>query len=344
VTTVGRGSGPLTLVTGATGFIGSRLLERLVADGGNVRVLARRVNPTLELLCESIDIKLGDIRTRNAVSAACEGVDVVYHLAGLAKSWVKDPAEFFAVNENGTENVCRAAEECGVRRVIHTSTALVTPPPTTRNGTEYTTITAYQRSKAAGEERVHAFVARGGDAVIVRPTRVFGPGLSTPANTVTRLIDLYRRGRFRFRIADGGARANYVMVDDVVEGILLAATRGTRGEAYALGGTDKSLPEFLQLIAKAGARPRMVFAVPRTIAQLVAFLYEMSAFFGVEPDITRDWARLLAVDWPVSSDDAKAQLGYAPTPIDEAARITLNWLEAGSPAPAYPFVRDGKIA
>ena len=335
---------PLSLVTGATGFIGNRLLERLVADGSSVRILARRANARLGLPRESIDITLGDVRDHNALSKACEGVDVVYHLAGLAKPWVKDPAEFFDVNESGTDNVCRAAEKCGVRRVVHTSTALVIPPPAKGNGTAYTTITAYQRSKTAGEDRVNAFVARGGNAVFVRPTRVFGPGLSTPANTVTRLIDLYRRGRFRFRIADGDARANYVLVDDVVEGILLAAARGSRGEAYTLGGADCSLPEFLRVIEKAGARPRKVFAVPRTIAQLAAFGYEMGAFFGVEPDITRDWARLLAIDWPVSSEQATEQLGYAPTPLEEAVSITLNWLEAGSPVPTHPFVREGKIA
>jgi farnesol dehydrogenase len=298
----------------------------------------------VERLGTAVDIAIGDIRDADRVADACRDVEVVYHLAALAKPWAKDPGEFFDVNRTGTDNVCRAAEECGVRRLLHASTPLVSAPAGVQHAATVTRITPYQRSKAEGEIRVRAFVDRGGDAVIVRPTRVFGPGLSTAGNTVTRLIDLYRRGRFRFRIADRGARANYVLVDDVVDGMLRAADRGSAGETYALGGSNLSLPEFLQLIEQAGARPRRVFAVPQPIASVVALGYEMSAWLGAEPDITRDWARLLAVDWPVSSEMAESELGFSATPLDEAIRITLGWLEAGSKMTKLSQLTGGRAA
>jgi nucleoside-diphosphate-sugar epimerase len=318
-----------TLVTGAAGFIGGRLVERLVRDGRKVRVFVRRVNSTIERLRDSVDIAVGDIRDTAAVRDACRNVEVAYHLAALAKPWSKDPAEFFDVNVTGTYNVCRAAEELGVRRLVHMSTALVCPPPGERSGTNVTKLTIYQRSKAEGESMVRSFLDRGGDAVIVRPARVFGPGMQTPGNTVTRLVDLYRRGRFRFRISDYNARANYVLVDDVVDGMQRAERHGISGEAYALGGADCTLLEFLEKIEHAGAKRRHVVSVPLPIAGIVAFAFELSGFLGFEPEISRDWVTLLAVDWPVSSEKAERALGYIPTPLDDSVRITLEWLKEG---------------
>jgi len=319
-----------SLVTGAAGFIGGRLVERLVKDGRKVRVFARRVNSTLERLRDSIDIAVGDIRDTSAVRDACRNVEVIHHLAALAKPWAKDPTEFFDINVTGTYNVCHAAVDLGVRRLVHMSTALVCPPTGKRAATDVTRITPYQRSKVEAEAIVGSFVKNGGDAVVVRPTRVFGPGLPTAGNTVTRLIDLYRRGRFRLRIADGNARANYVLVDDVVDGILRAEKRGMSGEAYVLGGTDCTLLEFLYAIQRAGAKPRRVFAVPQPLAHSVALAFELGGRLGFEPEISRDWVRLLSVDWPVSSAKAETELGYEPTPLSEAVRLTLDWLRGES--------------
>jgi nucleoside-diphosphate-sugar epimerase len=295
-------------------------------------------------LRDSIDIAVGDIRNSVAVRDACRNADVIYHLAALAKPWVRDPAEFFDVNLTGTYNVCRAASARGVHRLVHMSTALVSPPPGVLYGAEITNITPYQRSKAEGEKLVQRFVERGGDAVIVRPTRVFGPGLRTAGNTVTRLIDLYRRGRFRFRIADENANANYVLVDDVVQGMLLASANGSAGETYALGGANCTLPDFLRMIEQAGAKPRWVIAVPQQVAKMLAFGFEIGGYVGIEPQISRDWVRLLAVDWRVSSLKAEEDLGYRTTPLPDAVKMTLEWLEAGRQAPEAAQTQGGVAA
>lgn len=271
----------------------------------------------------------GDVTDADAVAAALHGADTVYHLAGYALAWARDDRVYHDVNVRGTENVCRAARAHGVRRLVHVSTELVDgdhADPRLR-------LTAYQRSKLEGECAVHEYAATGGAAVIVRPTRVYGPGVISQSNAVTLLIDLYRRGLFRLRIADGGARANYTHVEDVIEGILLAAGSETSGADYVLGGEDATLPEFLAAVAAATGTERAVLAVPKSVAKSVAAAAEALGHLGIHPFITRDWTELLALDRPASSERARRELGYRPRSMIDGVRDTVRWLEAGRPSP-----------
>ncbi len=270
----------------------------------------------------------GDVRDRAAVERLVDGADTVFHLAAYARAWAADPAEFKATNVEGTRNVVSAARACGVRRVVHVSTELVDGdgPDTT----------AYQRSKRAAERVVQGYVAGGGDAVIVRPTRAYGPGPLNPANSVTRIIALYRRGLFRLRLADGGARANYVFVTDLVDGLLRAAERGVRGAAYVLGGENLTLLQLLDLVAEAVGCRHAVVAMPKRVAKAVAWVCELGGRTGIEPMITRDWVDLLSQDRPMSSARAEVELGYRPRAAREAVAATMAWLAAGRPAPSSP--------
>lgn len=306
----------MILVTGGTGFIGARLAARLAADGRRVRVLARGREPFS--LADSVEFLRGDVTDADAVLRATEGADAVFHLAAYARAWARDERVFWKVNVDGTRNVVRACEEHGIDRLVHFSTALV--------DTGRRHLTAYQRSKAEAES-----VARS-HAVIVRPTRVYGPGVMNQANSVTRLIDLYRRGRFRFRIADGGARGNYVFVDDVVDGATRAGATGTTGRVYHLGGEDATLERFLTAIASVTGKRRFVVPLPKGAVKGVVGVAELLSHLGVEPAITRGWVELLSTDWPVSSELARRELGYGPRGILDGIRQTIQWLEAGRPA------------
>ena len=259
----------------------------------------------------------GDLRDPSAVTRLVEGADLVFHLGAYARAWAANPGDFEAINVEGTRNVMAAALAAGVRRVVHVSTELV-------DGEE----TAYQRTKRAAEQVVQDYVARGGDAVIVRPTRVYGPGPLNPANSVTRIISLYRRGLFRVRLADGGARANYVYVEDVVDGLLKAAERGTKGAAYVLGGENLTLEEFTGLIGKATGRTHALLALPRTVANLVGAACELGGRLGVEPLITRPWVAVLTADRPMNSEAAVRDLAYRPRSARDGIAATLAWLEA----------------
>ena len=326
-------------VTGGTGFIGEHLVFRLLRDGHRVRTLVRpgkreRGEPPFPFP-DQPEVVWGDVTNTETVSSTLEQSQTVFHLAGCARAWAPEADEYYAVNERGTGNVLRAAREHGVRRVVHVSTALVEGVEDPSDPRE--AVTEYQRSKLAGEKVVRGYVEEGGDAVVVRPSRVFGPGRLSQANSVTQVIDLYKRGLFRFRIADDDARANYVHVDDVVDGMMLAAGfangGGATGTAYALGGDDATMAEFLAAIGAATGSNPAVIALPKPVATSVAAVSELFARFGIDPLITRDWVELFTRDWPVSSEKAIDELGFFPRSLADGVRQTVRWLEAGCPSP-----------
>lgn len=307
------------------------MIDELTQRGVRVRVLARGRAPILETHKDRLEVAWGDIRDRDAVFRALRDAEVVYHLAGYAKAWARRASKFHAINAEGTANVCDAAKRNGVGRIVHMSTALLAPPEEPDLTVDYER-TTYQRSKAQAERIVSDYVDGGGSAVIVRASRTYGPGPLNQSNSITRLIDLYSRGLFRFRIHDRNARANYVHVRDVVAGLIAAAGRGADGAAYVLGGENRTMPQVLDDITSATGKRYKVFTVPQGIAKTVALGCELCAHMGFEPLITPEWVDLLCVDWPVSSNGARSELGYQPRPWIEGVKDTLSWLEAGRPS------------
>jgi farnesol dehydrogenase len=301
------------------------LVRALLDRGERVRLLVRprkRVGGSPEALPGSdlarrVEIVWGDVNDPQAVNRLAEGARVIYHLAAVARAWSRDPGEFYRVNVEGTAKVLDAARAARVPRVVYVSTELV-------DGDR----TPYQRSKREAEALVRRYVAEGGDAVIVRPARVYGPGPLNQANSVTRLIDLYRRGRFRIRLADGGARANYVYVDDVVDGTIRAAGAGKAGEAYLLGGENATVAELCEAVAEAVGKRRRLLALPVPLAKSVAALFELLAHAGWEPPVTRSWIDVLASDRPMSWEKAAEELDYAPRSLRAGVEATVRWLEA----------------
>jgi farnesol dehydrogenase len=268
-----------------------------------------------------------DVSSEAAVQRLVEGARTVFHLAGCAKPWVRDPAEYVRVNVLGTRHVLEAARRAGAVRVVHTSTNLVEGADRPER-----ILTHYQRTKITAEAAVQECVAAGGDAVIVRPARVYGPGPLTDANAVTRLVRQYLAGTFRFRLADGGVRGSWVHVDDVVTGMLAAAERGTGGAAYTLGGENASLETFLDTLAGVAGTRRTVTPLPPGLARAAAGVMQVPGIFGIAPPITRDWVDLFLLDWPSDSSAATRDLDYRPRDLRSGLADTVAWLRAGRPA------------
>jgi nucleoside-diphosphate-sugar epimerase len=322
-----RLTGPIA-VTGGTGFIGSQLVHHLTRSGAAVRALTRRAAAELPapLRAPGVTLVQGDVTEPAAVARLVEGASTVYHLAGCAKPWTRDPAEYVRVNVLGTQGVLDAARRGGAGRVVHTSTTLVEGADRPER-----ILTNYQRTKITAEAAVQEFVAGGSDAVVVRPGRVYGPGLLTDANAVTKLIRQYLAGTFRLRISDGDARGNWVHVGDVVTGMIAAAGRGTRGTAYTLGGENASLLRFLEILGDVSGQRRGVLALPPGLARGIAEAMTTMAIFGIAPPITRDWVDLFLLDWPSDSQAATRDLGYRPRDLREGLADTVAWLRAGRP-------------
>ena len=213
-------------ITGATGFIGNRLAHRLADSGCQVVALARTPKKAASLQHPNIQVIIGSLEDEQALQKGMENADFVYHLAAHASLWAPDDA-FERINIEGTINVLNAALQQGIKRVVVTSTAGVIGPALDGPVTEETKrvvdfFNDYERTKYEAELIVKEYVAQEGlDAVMVNPTRVYGPGQLNESNAVTKLIKQYAEGRWRFLPGDGTTIGNYVFIDDVVQGHIL---------------------------------------------------------------------------------------------------------------------------
>jgi nucleoside-diphosphate-sugar epimerase len=323
--------------TGATGFIGSKLVAELVQRGDAVRALVRPTSSRESLADERITTVVGDLRDRGSLRAGMEGCHGVFHLAAYARNWARDPATFFDLNVGGTRNVLEAARAAGVARVVLTST-IVTFGPTSPGvvGDEHmaraTThfYTEYEGSKTAAEQEALQMASEGLPVVVVNPTRVYGPGKLTEANSTTIMIDLYGRGRFPVLLAGGVNVANYALVDDVVRGHVLAMEKGRVGERYILGGENVSLSRLFDLVDEATGKRHLRLDLPAWLAMAYSRVEKRKAeWLGLYPRVTPGWVETFLRDWAYSTAKAERELGYTVTPLKEGIGLTCEWLRGG---------------
>ncbi|MBE0567367.1 MAG: NAD-dependent epimerase/dehydratase family protein [Krumholzibacteria bacterium] len=316
------------LVTGATGFIGRRLLPRLVGDDRAVRVMVRDPVGLPLPLGGQVEIVHGGLGDPDAADRAMRGVTHVLHLAALATACARDDTQYDRLNAAAVQVLLSAAARHRVTRFVHVSSmAALAPLAPTRAGGASRRSTPYARSKVASEDLVHRYVAAGHDAVIVRPTRVYGPGPWNDANGTTRLIAMYLNGNLRIRLRDGDVRSNYVHVDDVARGIELAALHGRCGAAYNLGGENASLRGFFAAVAEVSAVRRVMVPIAPGAVLPVAVLAKAWCRLGGRTSLTPEWLDYFLEDRPVDSDMAREDLGYDPLPLRDGLRRTIAWLQ-----------------
>lgn len=321
-----------TLVTGGTGFIGTRLVRTLRKGGEAVHLLCRKTSD-LTGVGEGVQLFYGDVTDRTSLSAPMSGCGQVYHLAGYARNWAPDAGIYHKVNVGGFVNVAEAALECGVRRVVFTSTCLTLGPSNGHVTDEQTPrptpvfFTDYEKTKHLAEQEAERFVERGLSVVIVNPTRVYGPGKLTEGNSVARMIAMFLRGRFPFTPGKGTEVGNYAYVDDVVNGHVAAMAKGRTGERYILGGENISFDGFFRLLADLSGRKPPRFHLSPRLARGVARCEELRVrAFGGYPLITPGWVETFRRDWAFSSRKAASEFGYSPRGLREGLGITCEWL------------------
>ncbi len=324
------------LVTGASGFIGSNLVDRLVEQGQEVRALHRSPAPSGRYPKEGLAVEQrGDITDIASLRSAMAGCTQVFHLAGYARNWARDPQTYWKINVGGLKNVLDVARESGVRRVVWTSTVMTlgpTPPgqicDETYEHPEHPCHTHYEASKIDAEKLARSYVNDFGmEVVTVNPTRVFGPGPLTEGNALSKLIDDYDSGRAPFVLNGGRNVGNYVYVQDVVQGLLLAMRCGQPDERYLLCGENKTLKEFFDTIDELGGKRHFRMSLGRPLAMSIAYLFQWFAHWsGAYPAITPPWVRTFMAEWAYSSKKAENELGYQPMPFEESMQITYEWL------------------
>ena len=321
-------------VTGATGFIGTKLVNALLAKGHSVHALSRAASNREGLMHERVRLVQGDLLDRDSLRKGMEGCSQVFHLAAYAKNWSRDPSVFFRQNVDGMTNVLDAARDAGIKRVVFTSTIVVFGPrPAGVIGDESMPritpkyFTEYEESKAVAERKALEYVKKGHPIVIVNPTRVYGPGKLTEGNSVSLMIDMYDRGKVPVLLNNGVNVGNYVFVDDLVRGHILAMERGKIGERYILGGENASLKRIFELVDEASGKKHFQFSLPPSIAMLYGSLEKKRAeWLRMYPQITPGWVETFLQDWAYTCAKAERELGYTITPLKDGIRLTYDWL------------------
>jgi dihydroflavonol-4-reductase len=322
-----------TLVTGATGFVGSAVARRLVAEGFSVRALVRPGSPRFHLAGLDLEFATGDLRDAASVRQSMQGIRYVFHVAADYRLWARDRSEIFAANVDGTRIIMEEARRAGVERIVYCSSVATlklhhdgSAADETIGLSEAEGIGAYKRSKIAAERLVEAMIARDAlPAVIVNPSTPIGPRDVKPTPT-GRIIVEAARGRMPGFLDTG---LNLVHVDDVAEGHLAALRHGKIGERYILGGENVTLADMLAEIARQVGRRAPRLKIPRAVVVPIAYAAEARArLTGREPFTTLDGIRMADHRMFFTAAKAERELGVRARPYREALADAIAWFGA----------------
>jgi NADH dehydrogenase len=281
-------------ITGATGFVGRHILQRLLERGHRPRALIRRPDRA-RLTRADVDVVPGSLDDPAALRALCAGVDAVIHLVGII---VGRGATFEAIHVGGTAAMIAAARAAGVRRLVHMSA---------QGARDVAGATAYHRTKARGEQLV---VASGLDHVAFRPTIISGPG-NVPITTLARvhrfapLVPIFGTGEFLLQP---------VWIGDVAEAFVLAV-EGRGAGVYELGGPDVvTYVEFVRAIGRACGHPRRTIRIP---LPLVRFGARLTGPLGPLAPITSDQLQMLTEGSVAPHNAITSVFGIKPLGFEE---------------------------
>lgn len=315
-------------VTGGSGFIGGRLVARLVADGWRVRALARSDGSAAAVERLGAEPARGDLADEASMAAAASGCETAFHLAAHLGQW-GSREQFVAGNVTGTKNALAACREAGVRRFVHcgTEAALLAGEPL-RSVDETAALrpdskALYCATKALAEQAVREASGDGFDALVLRPRLVWGNGDTT---LLPEMIAAVEKGKFAW-IGGGDHLTDTTHVDNVVEGLTLAAARGRGGEAYFVtDGEPVVFREFIsELLATQGVEPP-TRSMPAGLAGVVAAgsegLWRALRLRG-EPPLTRLALWLSSQECTIQITKAREELGYEPVITRAAGMAAL---------------------
>lgn len=323
------------LVTGASGFLGSRLVKQLIARGEHVKGLVR-AGSNLRMLeglrPDKFELVYGDVLIQDTLYRALSSCDRLIHVAGNFSMWSPNPADIMAPAVEGTKNILAAAKLRDVERIVITSSIGVlgvTDGPTTLDEAHAFNVKnpeTYYLSKLRADEIVKEATSRGLPIISVLPAALFGPGDYRPTPNGRLLLDYLRRSPdFGIPVFDGGF--NLVDVDDVAAGHVLALERGKPGERYILGGDNVTYEQLFSTLSDLTGLAAPGGHVGRgSLMVLAAFLELWARWTGEAPPVTRKLVahRFNKYSW-VTSDKAETELKYVHRPFRETLDRAIRW-------------------
>ena len=317
-------------VTGATGFVGSRLAAELCAQDWEVHILARPSASLQDLGDLPLIVHHGDVVDASSIAGALPvGADAVFHVAASTNLWARRNAEQTRVNVTGTRNVLEAAIAAGARRFVQTSSFVAWGFPD-GTFTEETPRTDafdwinYVRTKHESE-RLVLESARAGrvDAVVLNPGNVLGPG---DRRNWSRMFRMIQDGKLPGAPPGGG---NFCDVGEVARAHIEAWRSGGTAERYLLGGEYASYLDVMGIAGEMLGRRVPTRPAPAWFLRAAAQLAELwGAISGAEPDITPEAAALVTHSIRCDSGKAERELGYRSAPLRRMVRDTIEWMRA----------------
>ncbi len=334
------GSGQRCLITGATGFIGSHIVQRLAAEGYRPRCLVRRTSETSLLRTLGAELVEGELTAPETLPPAVNGCRLVVHCAALVSDWAT-PQEITSANVSGTRNLLDACAGTSVTRFVHVSTTDVYGHPGGRDVDERHQASGfsnwYAQTKLAAEAEVkRAAAERALETVVLRPATVYGPRSREVILEITRAI----RGGHMLLIDQGRAIAGLCYVQNLVDAVLLAIEHPAAvGEAFNVtDGLAVTWRELTDALAAGLDCPPPRFSIPRAPAELLGRVLEhgyrglrSATGLTTRPLLSRQAVQVMGVDQSFSNLKARSLLGWEPR-VDyyRGLELTLDWLRSGA--------------
>jgi dihydroflavonol-4-reductase len=327
----------MTLVTGATGCLGSNLTKALVARGEQVAIL-RRPGDTVAALgpaAAHVEHRFGDVRNAESVAAALHGVERIYHVAGITEPTNRAWNTMQSTNVEGTENVARCALKAKVHRLVHTSSVAAIGFPEDGqvagedfpfNGASFPH--AYAKTKYAAEAVIAKYVALGLNAVVVNPAATMAPGGSLRYSWAALVLKIRKR-QLPFYLPGG---LGMVACRDVVNGHILAMEKGKAGERYILNSENLTYHELFKKIASVVQSTPPHVRCPEPVLKAMGHINSCLEWLGVDPGklsyLTRENVPLLARKLYYSPKKAVRELGLSLTALEDSIQETYDWCRA----------------
>jgi dihydroflavonol-4-reductase len=322
----------LAFVTGATGFLGSHVSRALAEQGAELRLLVRSTSNLKNLQGLKAETAVGDLRDAGSLEKAMSGCDTIFHVAADYRLWVRDPAEMYRSNVEGTRAILEAARKNGVRRVVYTSS--VATMGFTRNGHPADEdspvaladmIGHYKRSKFMAEQVALEAGRNGMHVVTVNPTTPIGEQDVKPTPTGRIVVDFLKR-KFPAYVETG---LNLVDATVCARGHIAALEKGKSGERYILGGENLTLKQILDTLGRITGLPSPKIKLPYFFAFATGVIDEAvtGRLLKREPRATIDTVRMGRKKMFASSDKAERELGWRIVPVEAALRRAVEWFQ-----------------
>lgn len=318
------------LVTGATGFLGHHLIEKLHTMGAKIRVLVRNPNGLDRWQQQGVELFKGDITNRLSLLQATENCSVVFHLAGLIAYKKSERAMMEQINVQGTANVIDACVTHKTPKLLHLSSVVTigassTPRALDENSTY--NLSAYNLGYFETKRKAEALIEEahhhnGLNAFMINPSTIYGAGDARKGSRKTQLK--VAKGQFRFYPPGG---VNVVSIHDVLQGIFLCLDRGQPARRYIICGENLTIQELFREIASAAGQPPPTQALPKFLLSTLGRVGDGLRSLGYETSLSSETAVTSTLYHWFRSDRAQKELGFVPTSARAAIKESVQWMQ-----------------